>query len=84
MMPGIWSTQTSEIAFVMSKPAPTSCREQGTTKDVDQAWSVMLDALRKPLKPTATLKRRALKIKPGGKSMPGLSKPEARTLRESE
>ena len=40
----------------MSKPAPT-------TYDFDQGLSGALDALRKPLKLTATLKRRALRNK---------------------
>jgi hypothetical protein len=61
----------------MSKPGPTAYHEQRTTKDTDQAWSGMLDALRKPLKLTATLKRRALKTKTGGKSVLDLSKPAA-------
>jgi hypothetical protein len=51
----------------MTKPASSGYFQQ-TRDNVDQALEGMLDALRKPLKPTATLKRRALKSKATGKS----------------
>ncbi len=52
----------------MSKQAPASYCERQTADNLDQVLSGMLDALRKPLKMTATLKRRALKNKAAGKS----------------
>lgn len=45
----------------MSKSVPESYYERQMGENLDQALSDMLDALRKPLKLTATLKRRALK-----------------------
>jgi hypothetical protein len=43
---------------------PASTADPGaTTKDTDYAMKAMLAVLRKPLKPTATMKRRALKGK---------------------
>jgi len=56
----------NEIVNFMSKSEPY--REQRTIEDLDQGLSNMLDSLRKPLKLTATLKRRALKNKAGEKS----------------
>jgi hypothetical protein len=53
----------------MSKPAQGPYCERQTTDNLDQVLSGMLDALRKPLKMTATLKRRALKSKAAGKSV---------------
>jgi hypothetical protein len=50
----------------MTKPV-SSAYCQRTRDDLDQALKGMRDALRKPLKPTATLKRRALKKKVAGK-----------------
>ena len=50
----------------MLKPAPTTDCDRQATDNLDQALSGMLDALRKPLKLTATLKRRALKNKGSG------------------
>jgi hypothetical protein len=44
----------------MRIPASTAGLE-ATTKDTDHAMKAMLAALRKPLKLTATMKRRALK-----------------------
>jgi hypothetical protein len=54
----------------MAKLTPTY-RERQTTNNLDQSLSDMLDALRKPLKLTATLKRRALKSKAGERSVLG-------------
>jgi hypothetical protein len=51
----------------MTKPVSSAYCQQ-TRDDLDQALEGMRDALRKPLKPTATLKRRALKRKVAGKS----------------
>jgi hypothetical protein len=70
---GAWSLwlliiHAKESVSVMPKPAPASYCERKTTDNLDQALSGMLDALRKPLKMTATLKRRALKNKAAGKS----------------
>lgn len=61
----------------MSKSAPVPYFEPKTTDKIDLGLSGMLDSLRKPSKPTATLKRRALKIKGGGKSTLAEAKPEA-------
>jgi hypothetical protein len=57
------ASSNTETAYIMPKLAPTSYSEQQTTGNLDQALSGMLDAMRKPLKLTATLKRRALKRK---------------------
>jgi hypothetical protein len=62
------SIRENRIVNVMSKSVPAPCRERWTTEDLDQGLSNMLDSLRKPLKLTATLKRRALKNKAGEKS----------------
>jgi hypothetical protein len=51
----------------MTKPASSGYWEQQTSDNLDQALKGMLMALRKPLKLTATLKRRALKNKIAGK-----------------
>jgi hypothetical protein len=67
-MPGLSPPEASEAAHVMSKPAPTIYREGQTPSSFDPALSSMLDALRKPSKLTATLKRRALKNKVSRKS----------------
>jgi hypothetical protein len=56
------------IVNIMSKPVPESYYERQTGENLDQALSGMLDALRKPLKLTATLKRRALKNRADEKS----------------
>jgi hypothetical protein len=53
---------------VMLKSEPVLYRERQATNDIDQTSRAMLDALRKPLKLTAALKRRALKKKVGVKS----------------
>jgi len=53
---------------VMLKSGPALFRERQTTNNLDQGSRAMLDALRKPLKLTAALKRRALKKKVGIKS----------------
>ena len=56
----------NEVESAMTKPVSLAyCRQ--TRDDLDQALKGMRDALRKPLKPTATLKRRALKKKFTGK-----------------
>ncbi len=52
----------------MSKLLSTKSGQRQATDNFDQDLSGMLDALRKPLKLTATLKRRALKNKASGKN----------------
>lgn len=52
----------------MMKPAIIKHRELHIGSDVDQASHAMLRTLLKPLKLTATLKRRARKIKAAGRS----------------
>jgi len=56
-------TQTSETVYAMAKPVPTTCGEQQAANELDQRLKDLLNALRKPVKPTATLQRRALKNK---------------------
>jgi hypothetical protein len=68
MMPWLSQTQTSEGVYVMSKPTYAIYCGRQTRGNVDQALSGMLDAVRKPSKLTATLKRRALKNKAPRKS----------------
>jgi len=63
----------------MSKSEPVPYFEPQTTDNLDLGLSGMLDSLRKPLKLTATLKRRALKTKAGEKSM----RAEARAATEA-
>jgi hypothetical protein len=58
-----------KIVNTMSKSVPESHYERQTGENLDRALSDMLYALRKPLKLTATLKRRALKNRAGEKSM---------------
>jgi hypothetical protein len=53
----------------MPRTEPTTCCGLQTKDDIDQRLSSMLEALRKPPKLTATLKRRALKHKATGKSV---------------
>jgi hypothetical protein len=53
---------------VMLKSEPASYRERQTINDLDQGSRTLLDALRRPLKLTAALKRRALKKKADIKS----------------
>jgi hypothetical protein len=60
--------QATEIMYVMSKQAPVPYFEPQTTDNLDLGLSGMPESLRKPLKLTATLKRRALKTKAGEKS----------------
>jgi hypothetical protein len=50
----------------MSKRGPTRYCERQVTESFDQVSRGMLDALRKPLKLTATLKRRSLRKKASG------------------
>jgi hypothetical protein len=58
-----------EEVYAMPRPQPmTYCGPQ-TKDNLDQMLSGMLDALRKPPKLTATLKRRALKNKATRKSV---------------
>lgn len=47
----------------MVKRVTTKCVEQQTANELDQRLKDLLSGLRKPLKPTATLRRRALKDK---------------------
>ena len=63
--------------MVMSKSAPEPYFEPQTTDNLDLGLGGMLASLRKPLKLTATLKRRALKNKAGGKSTLAKAKPAA-------
>jgi hypothetical protein len=53
---------------IMSKPVPAKDRKPHAADNLDQAISGRHDPLRKPLKLTATLKRRALKNKVAGKN----------------
>jgi hypothetical protein len=55
--------------YFMSRLMPKKSGERPATNNLDRALSDMLDALRKPQKLTATLKRRALKNKIGGKNV---------------
>jgi hypothetical protein len=48
---------------VMAKPVPTTYDKRRAANELDQRSKDLLGALRKPLKPTATLRRRALKNK---------------------
>jgi hypothetical protein len=64
--------------YVMSKPEPVPYFEPQTTDNLDLRLSGMLDSLRKPLKLTATLKRRALKNKAGEKSTRAEATPETK------
>jgi len=47
----------------MAKPVPKICGEPQAANELDQRLKDLLNALRKPLKLTATLQRRALKNK---------------------
>lgn len=47
----------------MARPAPTTCGEQQATNELQQRLEGPHSVLRKPLKLTATLRRRALKNK---------------------
>jgi hypothetical protein len=58
-----------EVGRAMIKPASSEYCEQQTRDNLDHALKGKLNAPRKPLKLTATLKRRALKNKVIGKSM---------------
>jgi hypothetical protein len=69
MMIGLLPTPASEALYIMLKSTPTTYCEQRETDNADQALRGMLDTLRKPLKLTATLRRRALKRKVDGKSV---------------
>jgi hypothetical protein len=53
---------------VTLKSEPASYRERQTINDLDEGSRALLDALRRPLKLTAALKRRALKKKADVKS----------------
>lgn len=59
----------------MSKSEPVPYFEPQTTDNLDLGLSAVLDSLRKPLKLTATLKRRALKTKAGEKSILAEARP---------
>jgi hypothetical protein len=61
------TTHAGEDVCTMPRPEPTTYRGRQTKDNLDQALSSMLDALRKPSKLTATLKRRALKYRTAGK-----------------
>jgi len=65
----------------MTKPSPTTHCERQPSDNFDQALNsmLMLNALRKPLKLTATLKRRALKKPSTAKSAIVDPSPESRT-----
>jgi hypothetical protein len=56
------------VVYIMSRLGPKKYCEPQITDNSDRALSEMLDALRKPLKLTATLKRRALRNKIAGKT----------------
>ncbi|MGA2056319.1 MAG: hypothetical protein ABSG88_13500 [Bradyrhizobium sp.] len=58
----------NQMVGVMLKSEPASYRERQTINDLDQESRALLDALRRPLKLTAALKRRALKKKANVKS----------------
>jgi hypothetical protein len=58
----------NQMVGVMLKSEPASYRERQTINDLDQGSRALLDALRRPLKLTAALKRRALKKKANVKS----------------
>jgi hypothetical protein len=57
----------NEVEGAMTKPASLGYCEQQATENLDQAMERMRNVLRKPLKLTATLKRRALKNRAAGK-----------------
>jgi hypothetical protein len=61
------TTHAGEDVCAMPRPEPTTYCGPQTKDNLDQALSSILDALRKPSKLTATLKRRALKHRTGGK-----------------
>jgi hypothetical protein len=61
---------------VMSKREPVPYFEPQTTDNLDLRLGSMLDSLRRPLKLTATLKRRALKNKACEKSTRAEATPE--------
>jgi hypothetical protein len=63
------TTCAVEDVCAMPRPEPTTHCGPQTKDHLDQVLSSMLDALRKPPKLTATLKRRALKNKAAGKSV---------------
>jgi hypothetical protein len=63
MMLFLRATKVSKWGRAMAKPVPTKCVELQTANELDQRSKDLLSDLRKPLKPTATLRRRALKNK---------------------
>jgi hypothetical protein len=69
------------IMHVMSKLVPESYFDPQTTDNLDLGLGGLLDSLRKPSKLTATLKRRALKKKAGGKSTLDEARPAAEVFK---